>query len=75
MRRDLVRARPQLEDQQPPGEIPEDADRVREAVTEAIAHEIGLHGRRKSKFLGPAAGVKNDLLRILSPIGVLIHPG
>ena len=75
MRRDLVRARPQFEDQQPPGEIPEDADRVREAVAGAIAHEIGLHGRRQSKFLGPAAGIENDFLRIPSPIGLLIHPG
>src|SRR5262245_24339579 len=59
-----IRTGPQFEDQQAPSEVPENADRVREAVAGAVAHEICLHGRRKSKLPGPAAGIKDDLLRI-----------
>src|SRR5262245_22782756 len=75
MRRDLVGTRPQFEDQQAPSEVPENANRVREAVAGAVAHEIGLHRRRKSELPGPAAGIKDDLLRILSPSSLLVHPG
>src|SRR5262249_61263067 len=75
IRRDPVRARPHLKNQQPPGEIAEDADGAWELIACTVIYEVIHHRLFQTQGFGPPAPGKDDILGKTAERRLLVQPG
>src|SRR5262249_31593610 len=75
IRRDPVRARPHLKNQQPPGEIAEDTDGAWEIIACTVIDEVIHHRLFQTQGFGPSAPGKDDIFGKTAESWLLVQPG